>query len=184
MTISDPAYRQAVTAALGSLPRADVATVTTYWSTGSPRLVSADWHATYAVLQLTGADDAARHKTYDAIKNDLTPKGPGSRSAAGVTARVGGNVAMEVAVNNEVSADIAKAEGFSMPLLLLLLLAGRTIAVSGVTVAVALTSLMLFPVGFPRSMGYGGVATVAVDVLAALIVTQIRALVPRPGLRS
>src|SRR6202042_3793972 len=48
--------------------------------------------------------------------------------------------------------------------------AGRTVLVSGVTVAVALTSLMLFPEDFLRSMGYGGVATVAVDVLAALIV--------------
>jgi trehalose monomycolate/heme transporter len=48
--------------------------------------------------------------------------------------------------------------------------AGRTVAVSGVTVAAALTSLMLFPEDFLRSMGYGGVATVAVDVLAALIV--------------
>ena len=268
MTVGDPAYRQAVTAALSSLPRADVAKVTTYWSSGSADLVSTDRHSTYAVLQLTGADDAARHTTYDAIKNDLTP---GSLAADGVTAKVGGNVAMEVAVNNEVSADIAKAEGFSMPVLLILLLfifgslvaaslplviggvailgsftvlrlltmfttvsiyslnittilgvglgidyglfmvtrfreelhrqavlapggttppsppeayrrsveqavartvatAGRTVAVSGVTVAAALTSLMLFPEDFLRSMGYGGVATVAVDVLAALIV--------------
>ena len=250
MTVSDPAYRQAVTAALSSLPRADVAKVTTYWSSGSASLVSTDRHSTYAVLQLTGADDAARHTTYDAIKNDLTPA---SLTADGVTAKVGGNVAMEVAVNSEVSADIAKAEGFSMPVLLILLLlifgslvaaslplviggvailgsftvlrlltmfttvsiyslnittilgvglgidyglfmvtrfreelhrqptveqavartvatAGRTVAVSGVTVAAALTSLMLFPVDFLRSMGYGGVATVAVDVLAALIV--------------
>src|SRR5580693_1308229 len=250
MTVADPAYRQAVTTALNSLPRADVAKVATYWSTGSPSLVSTDRHSTYAVLQLTGADDAARHQTYDAIKNDLTPA---SLAADGVTARVGGNVPMEVAINNEVTADIAKAEGFSMPVLLLLLLvifgslaaaslpvaiggiailgsftvlrvltmvttvsiyslnittilglglgidyglfmvtrfreelhcqptveqavartvatAGRTVLVSGVTVAVALTSLMLFPEDFLRSMGYGGVATVAVDVLAALIV--------------
>ncbi|HYB87982.1 MAG TPA: MMPL family transporter [Streptosporangiaceae bacterium] len=48
--------------------------------------------------------------------------------------------------------------------------AGRTVAVSGVTVAVALASLMLFPETFLRSMGYGGVATVAVDMLAALTV--------------
>jgi trehalose monomycolate/heme transporter len=48
--------------------------------------------------------------------------------------------------------------------------AGRTVAVSGITVAAALTSLMLFPEDFLRSMGYGGVATVAVDVLAALTV--------------
>jgi trehalose monomycolate/heme transporter len=48
--------------------------------------------------------------------------------------------------------------------------AGRTVAVSGVTVAVALASLMLFPEVFLRSMGYGGVATVLVDMLAALTV--------------
>jgi RND superfamily putative drug exporter len=48
--------------------------------------------------------------------------------------------------------------------------AGRTVAVSGVTVAVALASLMLFPEMFLRSMGYGGVATVLVDMLAALTV--------------
>ena len=250
MTVSDPAYRHAVTAALGGLPRADVTRVSTYWSTGSPRLVSTDRHATYAVLQLTGADDAARHKTYDAIKAGLTPA---SLAASSVTARVGGTVPMEVAINSEVTANIAKAEGFSMPVLLILLLvifgslaaaslpvaiggvailgsftvlrlltmattvsiysvnittilglglgidyglfmvtrfreelhrqptveravartvatAGRTVAVSGVTVAVALTSLMLFPEDFLRSMAYGGVATVAVDMLAALTV--------------
>jgi trehalose monomycolate/heme transporter len=48
--------------------------------------------------------------------------------------------------------------------------AGRTVAVSGVTVALALASLLLFPEVFLRSMGYGGVATVLVDMLAALTV--------------
>ncbi|MEP7026570.1 MAG: MMPL family transporter, partial [Actinomycetota bacterium] len=48
--------------------------------------------------------------------------------------------------------------------------AGRTVAVSGVTVAVALASLMLFPMTFLRSMGYGGVATVLVDMAAGLTV--------------
>jgi trehalose monomycolate/heme transporter len=48
--------------------------------------------------------------------------------------------------------------------------AGRTVAVSGITVAAALASLMLFPEVFLRSMGYGGVATVLVDMLAALTV--------------
>ena len=224
--------------------------MTTYWSGGSPGLVSTDRHSTYAVLQLTGADDAARHTTYDAIRGELTPAG---LAADGITATVGGNVPMEVAINAEVTADIAKAEAFSMPVLLILMLvifgslaaaslplaiggaailgsftvlrlltmattvsiysvnittilglglgidyglfmvtrfreelrrqptveqavartvatAGRTVAVSGVTVAAALTSLMLFPEDFLRSMGYGGVATVAVDVLAALTV--------------
>jgi RND superfamily putative drug exporter len=48
--------------------------------------------------------------------------------------------------------------------------AGRTVLVSGVTVALALCGLMLFQPVFLRSMGYGGVATVAVDVIAALTV--------------
>ena len=148
MTVSDPAYRQAVTAALSRLPRADVAKVTTYWSSGSPSLVSTDRHSTYAVLQLTGADDAARHTTYDAIKNDLIPA---SLAADGVTARVGGNVAMEVAINSEVTADIAKAEGFSMPVLLILLLvifgslaaAALPVAIGGVAILGSFTVLRL-----------------------------------------
>ena len=148
MTVTDPAYRQAVTTALNSLPRADVAKVATYWSTGSPGLVSTDRHSTYAVLQLAGADDAARHQTYDAIKNDLTPA---SLAADGVTARVGGNVAMEVAINNEVTADIAKAEGFSMPVLLILLLvifgslaaASLPVAIGGVAILGSFTVLRL-----------------------------------------
>ena len=148
MTVTDPAYRQAVTAALGSLPHADVAKVTTYWSSGSPSLVSTDRHSTYAVLQLTGADDAARHQTYDAIKAELTPA---SLAADGVSAQVGGNVPLEVAINNEVSADIAKAEGFSMPVLLILLLvifgslaaASLPLAIGGVAILGSFTVLRL-----------------------------------------
>src|SRR5262249_13193239 len=48
--------------------------------------------------------------------------------------------------------------------------AGRTVRASGVPVAVALGSLMLVPEVFLRSMGYGGVATVMVDMIAALTV--------------
>jgi trehalose monomycolate/heme transporter len=48
--------------------------------------------------------------------------------------------------------------------------AGRTVVVSGITVAAALASLLLFPEVFLRSMGYGGVATVLIDMLAAVTV--------------
>jgi uncharacterized membrane protein YdfJ with MMPL/SSD domain len=48
--------------------------------------------------------------------------------------------------------------------------AGRTVLVSGVTVAIVLASLMLFPETILRSIGYGGVATVVVDMIAALTV--------------
>jgi trehalose monomycolate/heme transporter len=250
MTVNDPAYRQAVATALAALPRADVTRALTYWSTDQPAaMVSADKHSTYATLQVAGADDQARQDTYKAIKDDLASEHLGD----GITAQVGGNVPMEVAITGEVTSNIALAEGISLPVLLILLVfifgsvvaaglpvaigglailgsftvlrlitlvtpvaiysvnittilglglgidyglfmvnryreelrrqptveqavartvatAGRTVVVSGVTVALALTSLMLFPVVFLRSMGYGGVATVAVDVIAAVTV--------------
>jgi RND superfamily putative drug exporter len=244
-TVRDPGYRAAVTGALAALPADKVVSYQTYWSTGSPQFVGAGGHETYAVLRLAGATDAVRIKTFEAIRGHL--------GGAGLTEWAGGQIPAEQAINKQVTSDIGRAEGISMPLLLVLLLvifgslaaaslplaiggigilgsftalrlltlgtdvsiysinittilglglaidyglfmvarfreelrsqptvedalartvatAGRTVAVSGVTVAVALASLMLFPEMFLRSMGYGGVATVAVDMLAALTV--------------
>ncbi len=244
-TVRDPGYRTAVTAALAALPRDKVVSYQTYWSTGSPQFVGAGGHETYAVLRLAGSTDAARIKTYEAISGKL--------AASGLTERAGGQIPSEQAINKQVTSDIGRAEGISMPVLLILMLiifgslaaaslplaigglgilgsftalrlltlvtdvsiysvnittilglglaidyglfmvarfreelrtqptvedalartvatAGRTVAVSGVTVALALAGLMLFPEMFLRSMGYGGVATVAVDMLAALTV--------------
>jgi trehalose monomycolate/heme transporter len=275
LTVGDPAYRQAVTSALAALPAADITRITTYWSSGSPGLVSTDRHATYAAVQLAGSGDPGREATYKKIKAAFGPPSAGSPlSQAGISAQVGGQVPAEVAINAEVSGNIARAEAISIPILVILLMiifgslvsaalpaaiggiailgsftvlrlltmgtqvsvysinittiiglglgidyglfivtrfreelrrqallslgetngvsplqppdltpemveaavartvatAGRAVAVSGVTVAVALCSLMLFPEVFLRSMGYGGVATVLVDMIAALTV--------------
>ena len=48
--------------------------------------------------------------------------------------------------------------------------AGRTVLFSGLTVAAAMSSLLVFPQAFLRSMGYGGIAAVTVAMLAALTV--------------
>ncbi|QKW34359.1 MMPL family transporter [Actinomadura sp. NAK00032] len=48
--------------------------------------------------------------------------------------------------------------------------AGRTVAVSGVTVAISLSGLLLFDQNFLVSMGYGGIATVFVCMIGALTV--------------
>src|SRR5215472_1033560 len=114
MTVADPAYRAAVTRSLAALPHSRVAAAQTYWSTGSAGFVSANRHETYAVLQLAGSSDDARTTNYDAIKGDLT--------APGLRTLVGGNVPTFESVNNEVKADIGRAEAFSMPVLLILLL--------------------------------------------------------------
>ncbi|HUZ35623.1 MAG TPA: MMPL family transporter [Streptosporangiaceae bacterium] len=245
LTVRDPGYRSAVTASLAALPAGKVTSYQTYWSTGSPLAAGAGGHETYAVLRLAGGTDAAQMKTYQAISGGLAVRG--------LTVQAGGQIPTEQAISKQVTSDIGRAEGISMPVLLILLLvifgslaaaslplaiggmailgsftalrlltlvtdvsiysvnittilglglaidyglfmvarfreelrsqptvedalartvatAGRTVAVSGVTVAVALASLMLFPEMFLRSMGYGGVATVAVDMLAALTV--------------
>ena len=245
LTVQDPAFRAAVTRNLAALPARDVRSAATYWSTRSPQFAGAGGHATYAVLELTGGTDSARTANYQAIRGHL--------SVPGVSTEVGGQIPTMSAINKQVTSDIGRAEGISMPVLLILLLvifgslaaaslplviggigilgsfaalrlltlvtdvslysinittilglglaidyglfmvsrfreeltrqdttadavaatvatAGRTIAVSGITVAVALASLMLFPETFLRSMGFGGVATVLVNMLAALTV--------------
>lgn len=48
--------------------------------------------------------------------------------------------------------------------------AGRTVLFSGLIVAASLASLLVFPYGFLRSMGYGGIAAVLVAASAALTV--------------
>src|SRR5699024_5803617 len=59
--------------------------------------------------------------------------------------------------------------------------AGHTILFSGLTVAAALTSLLVFPHEFFKSMGYGGIAAVLVAMLASLTLLPalLRLLGPR-----
>ncbi len=48
--------------------------------------------------------------------------------------------------------------------------AGRTVLFSGLTVAAAMSSLLVFPQAFLRSIGYGGIAAVLVAMVASLTV--------------
>src|ERR1022692_1798634 len=227
LTTAAPAFRSAVTAALAALPHSKVKSYATYWSTRSPKFVSATGRQTYAVLELAGSGDTARQASYDAIKTQL--------GAPGLRSQVGGVVPTDETIDQQTTASITRAEALSFPVLLILLLAifgsftalrlltlvtgvsvfslnittilglglgidyglflvtrfreelrqqgsvedavartvataGRTVLVSGVTVAIVLASLMLFPETILRSIGYGGVATVLVDMLAALTV--------------
>ncbi|TMR30233.1 MMPL family transporter, partial [Actinomadura geliboluensis] len=247
-TVDDPSYRTSVERALGALPKDKVTSVGTYWTTKAPQFVSGDRTSTYAVLEMAGADDAARTSSYEAIKDELTEVG------GGLTAKAGGPVATSAAIDERVTSDITRAEAIAMPVLLVLLVlifgglvaaglpllvggfailgsftalhalayatdvsifavnittflglglaidyglfvvsrfreelrrdgasvedalaatmntAGRTVAVSGVTVAISLSGLLLFDQNFLVSMGYGGIATVFVCMLGALTV--------------
>src|SRR3984885_13299996 len=118
-TVADPAYRQAVAAYLAALPANQVTKSATYWTSGQPDLVSADKHSTYAVLQLAGGTDQAPEDTYKAIKADF-PAAAGP-SGDGITAQGGGYTPTQGALNDAVSANIARAESISFPVLLILL---------------------------------------------------------------
>lgn len=257
-TVDQPAFRQAVTAIAESLPQHRVAHVQTYWTAHDARLVSADRHATYAVLTLAGADDDARRADLHALEPALRTPRPG------FTVEVGGEVAVFDGIDAQVRRDVERAELISFPVLLILLLvvfggvvaaatplligaltvigalavlrlltlvttvsvfsvnlvsmlglglaidyalfvvtrfreelgrrddvgaalaatmatAGRTVVFSGVTVALALASLLVFPAMFLRSMAYGGVAAVLIAVIAS--VTALPALLAVLGRR-
>ena len=259
LSTASPAFGSAVTSTLAALPHSKVASYATYWSTGSRQFVSASGHQTYAVLELAGSADTARQDSYDAIKTQL--------GAPGLRSQVGGVVPTDETIDQQVTANITRAEGLSFPILLILLLvifgsltaaclplvvgalgilgsftalrlltlftgvsvfslnittilglglgidyglflvtrfreelhkqptvedavartvatAGRTVLVSGVTVAIVLASLMLFPETILRSIGYGGVATVLVDMLAALTVLPALFAVLGPKVNS
>src|SRR6266536_156717 len=128
---------------LASLPRSRVESVATFWSTGSRQFVSASGRETYAVLQLTGGSDAARIKSFDAIK--------GSLAVPGLTEHAGGLIPSEGAINKEVTSDIGRAEGLSMPLLLVLLMvifgglaaASLPLAIGGIAILGSFTALRL-----------------------------------------
>jgi uncharacterized membrane protein YdfJ with MMPL/SSD domain len=143
MTVDDPAYAATVERSLAGLPDGVVERATTFWSSGAPQLVSDDRRATYAVLTLAGADDQ-RTEGLGLIEDHLT--------APGLQTQIGGGTAINRDVNERVSADIARAETLSMPILAVLLLvifgslasAGLPLAIGGVAILGAFAALRGF----------------------------------------
>jgi uncharacterized membrane protein YdfJ with MMPL/SSD domain len=143
LTVDDPAFRTSAQRTLGALPDRYVAKATSYWDSRAPQLVSADRHATYAVLELTGADGDARQDALAEIEDEV--------AAPGLTSRVGGEVAVGRDGDTQVARDIGRAERLSLPLLLVLLLvvfgalaaAGMPLVVGGLAVLGAFTALRL-----------------------------------------
>jgi uncharacterized membrane protein YdfJ with MMPL/SSD domain len=143
LTVDDPAFRTSAKRTLDALPDRYVAKVTTYWDSKALQLVSADRHATYAVLELTGPDGDARQDALAEITDEV--------AAPGLTTRVGGAVAVGRDGDTQVARDIARAERLSLPLLLVLLVvvfgalaaAGMPLVVGGLAILGAFTALRL-----------------------------------------
>ena len=245
-TVDDPAFRSAVTAEIASLrTRPEVAKVASYYDTPAPTLVSRDKHATYATVDLVDGSADDKMAAYRKIEPDL--------AAAGLKTEVGGLVAFAEQANSQTERDVTRAEIFSLPVLLILLIlifrgllaalsplviggiailgafvavrlltyvtdisvfainvitllglgmavdyslfvvsrfreelargrdvpgairttvatAGRTVVVSGLTIVLALSSLLIFPQPFLGGMAIGGMAAVLIAMIAALTV--------------
>jgi RND superfamily putative drug exporter len=136
--------------------------------------------ATYAAVRLTGADLQARLATYDRIRDDLAA--PGLRTLRGGTIGVNSDLNRQTSLGLGLAIDYAlfivtryreelrRTDSGREALVRTMATAGRTVAFSGITVAIALGGLLFFPQVFLRSMGLGGMAVVLVDMLAALTV--------------
>jgi trehalose monomycolate/heme transporter len=133
-TVDNPVYRQAVTSTLAALPRDVVERVTTYWSTGSTQLVSADRRATYAVLRLAGDEEQRR---------DGLARIEGSLAAPGLHSQIGGVTTLNRDINEQVSKDIGRAESLSMPILLVLLVViFGSLAAASLPLAIGVTAIL------------------------------------------
>ncbi|MBT2206746.1 MMPL family transporter [Actinomadura sp. NEAU-AAG7] len=116
MKADDPRFKRAITMTTARLPRDRVEQAVTYWAPEGVRagsLVSRDRHATLVALELRGADEPAKLKNYEAVRDRLR--------APGLTARFGGAVPLAKEFGEQAAADIVHAETITaLPLLLLL----------------------------------------------------------------
>jgi len=253
-----PEFRREVQSIVGGLPTETVASVTTYYETGSPDLLSKDRRSTQVLVSLAGETQDEMSDNYALVEEELRSTGRITGEPAGLDTDLGGVWAVYGDVNQIASEDLAQAEKFSLPIVLLLSLlifgslvaasmpvlvgavavvgalavvrlltlftdvsvfsinvitllgmglaidyalfvvsrfreelaklpvgderavdtamratmatAGRTVLFSGLTVAAAMSSLLIFPQAFLKSMGYGGIAAVVVAMLAALTI--------------
>jgi RND superfamily putative drug exporter len=250
LSVSDPAFRAEVDQTLARIPAGTTTSVTTFWDTRDPSMLSTDMHATTVLISLAGEGQAQMSEYND----ELVP----TLEADNLQTDIAGPWAVYKGVNETVSEDLARAEMVSLPLVVILSLlifgsvvaalmpalvgaiavlgaltvvrlitgvtevsvfsinvitllgtglaidyalfvisrfreelaglpeddpeasakairvtmatAGRTVLFSGLTVAAAMSSLLIFPQNFLRSLGYGGIAAVLVAVLAATTV--------------
>lgn len=176
---TDPAFTQAADNLLFLLKnRPEVVSLTSYYSTHSLLFISRDGHEMFALLQLANQDLATKQVEYQRLAPLLTS------STLQVTA--GGSVPVNLAVSQQVNADLGRAEMTTLPILAVLLLlvfggliaAGLPLLTGGAAILGAFTLLRLltkitdvsvYAVNVVTMLGLG----LAIDY-ALLIITRFR----------
>jgi RND superfamily putative drug exporter len=248
LTADDPAFRQEVQQTLAGIPKGTTTSVITAWEAGDPAMISTDKHAVQVLFSLAGDTQAEQSDNNDLLVPTL--------KSDDLQTDIAGPWSVYKGVNETVSEDLARAESYSLPIVLILSLlifgslvaasmpvmvgalsvigglavvrlittvtevsvfsinvisllgmglaidyalfvisryreelaklpdddplapraamaitmrtAGRTVVFSGLTVAAAMSALLVFPQNFLRSLGYGGIAAVLIGVVTAL----------------
>jgi len=176
---ADPTFATAATHLLDTLQaQPDVASVTSYYPSHSPRFLARDGRETFAVVQLTGADQTVKDQQYKALLPLIV--------SPTLQISVGGNVAVNAAINAQVSADLERAELITFPLVGILLVlvfaglvaAGLPLLIGGVTILGAfailrllagVTAISVFAINVVTVLGLG----LAIDY-ALFMVTRFR----------
>jgi RND superfamily putative drug exporter len=115
LRVGDPAFSSAAQQVISTLQaRREVASVTSYYSTQSQQFLSKDGHETFAVVELASQDESVKEKDFKAIQPLIT--------SSTLHISVGGKVAVNVAINAQVGADLERAELITFPIVALLLL--------------------------------------------------------------
>ena len=134
-TVDDPAYRQTVDSVLANFPAGKAAAVNTYWTTRSATLVSADKHSTFAAVSLKDPDDNIDMVNYDPMRDAV--------EGSGYSVQVGGANAVGADINERVRASIGRAEGLSLPILLVLMtIVFGSVAAASLPLAIGVFAVM------------------------------------------
>ena len=110
---TDPAFAQAATQLLDGLKaRSEVGSLTSYYSTHNPDLLSRDGHETLVLVHLSARGDQTSN--YRAIAPLLT--------SPLLHIEAGGSLIANMQFNDQISADLAHAESIALPIVAILLL--------------------------------------------------------------
>ncbi|WP_324273473.1 MMPL family transporter [Blastococcus brunescens] len=162
LTVDDGAYASAVEESLARLPDDVVEEAVTFFGTGAPQLVSEDRTATYALLTLAGDEDQ-RTEGLEAIEDDLT--------AEGLETQIGGGTTINRDINEQVSADIARAEMISLPILaVLLVVIFGSFAAAGLPLAIGVVAILG---SFAALRGFSMVTDVSIFAVNVVTITGL-----------
>jgi trehalose monomycolate/heme transporter len=162
LTVDDPAYAAAVQQSLAAFQDDVVEESVTFFGTGAPQLVSDDRRSTYAVLTLAGDGDQ-RTAGLEQIEDDL--------SAPGLETQIGGGTTLNRDINDRVSADIARAETISLPILgVLLLVIFGSFAAASLPLAIGVTAILG---SFAALRGFAAFTDVSIFAVNVVTITGL-----------